>query len=333
MQRRFNQRIEVRGVAVVLAALTALPACGGGRRSSGVDQMIARYRKPPNEPMIAEEPKVGAPLTGTLPGSLSVGPTGAAIYTVPIAIPPGVAGMAPNLRLVYSSQGGDGLAGQGWELGGLSTIHRCPRTRIQDGAARPVMLDGPNVGDGDGVDGVCLDGQRLFEDPIGSGRFRLEKADLSEITLGGDGAFQVRTKSGELRRYGASAASRVELRISQGVATAVWMLDRVQDAWGNYFEIAYNDGASDFAARGVLPTEVSYTGHVAPGATSPDTAPFARVKLGYEGREDVRTLRFGSLALSRASGSRRSPPTGVATSSVTWRARPAPSACRADSRA
>jgi RHS repeat-associated protein len=300
MQRRFNQRFEVRGLASLLAVLTALPACGGGGHSSGSDETIERYRKPPKEPTLADEPPVGAPVTGTLAGNLSVGPTGAAIYTVPIAVPPGVAGVAPNLSLVYNSQGGDGVAGQGWELAGLSTIHRCPRTRIQDGAARPVMLDSASVGDAETMDGVCLDGQRLFEDPIGSGKFRLARTDFSEISRIADGGFQVRTKSGELRRYGASSTSRIEFRISQGVAAAAWLLDRVQDAWGNYFDVVYNDGTSDFVSRGILPTEIAYTGHVATSASASEVAPFFHVKLSYEARDDVRTVRFGSFALSKS---------------------------------
>jgi len=85
---------------------------------------------------------VGERFYGALSGNLSVSPSGAATYTVPIAIPPGIAGMAPNLSLVYSSQAGDGIAGQGWELAGLSMIHRCPLTSVQDGVARPVMMNG-----------------------------------------------------------------------------------------------------------------------------------------------------------------------------------------------
>src|SRR3954451_18482348 len=71
--------------------------------------------------------------TMALPGQLSVGQAGAATYSIPIALPPGTAGMAPTLSLDYSSSGGDGFLGVGWSLSGLPSVGRCPRTKAQDG--------------------------------------------------------------------------------------------------------------------------------------------------------------------------------------------------------
>ena len=71
-------------------------------------------------------------LPGSLPGDLMVSASGGAVYSIPIALPDGVAGMTPQLALSYNSQGGNGLLGLGWNLNGLSSISRTGKTIYHD---------------------------------------------------------------------------------------------------------------------------------------------------------------------------------------------------------
>ena len=93
-------------------------------------------------------------VAGFTPASFGVTESGGASYTIPIRVPPGVAGMEPKLALSYNSQSGNGLLGMGWNLGGLSAITRCPKTTAQDTVGGRV--------DFDSNDRFCLDGQRLL---------------------------------------------------------------------------------------------------------------------------------------------------------------------------
>jgi RHS repeat-associated protein len=274
-----------------------LPGAPPGERVT-VAPNLAVYTTPPDlKAAVDQAPLTGNQFYGALAGQLGVGPTGAATYTVPIAIPPGIAGMAPNLSLVYNSQGGDGLAGQGWELSGLSMIHRCPKTRVQDGQVRPV-----DPADFLESTGICLDGKRLF-DPENDGTYVQDINDFSEIKKSGDG-FSVTTKSGETRYYGVNAKARVNAFGSPFNYVMVWALDRVVDAWGNYFQVIYNDdyGNPDFESRGLIVTEIKYTGHL------PSQQPFHSITFQYfsnqddpsvSDRKDVRHVRFGTWTLPK----------------------------------
>lgn len=94
----------------------------------------------------------------SLPASFAVSPQGAATYSVPIQIPPGIGGVEPTLALGYNSQSTNGTFGVGWALSGLSAIERCPQTYPQDGA-----LTGVNYSFSDRV---CFDGQANPSDRV-----------------------------------------------------------------------------------------------------------------------------------------------------------------------
>ena len=119
------------------------------------------YAEPLDEPTYTELPsgsitarESGANMIGLTTGELSVSGSGAAVYTVPIAVPKGIGGVAPTLALTYNSQSGNGIAGYGWHLAGLSVISRVGSTMYHNGKITEVNLTN--------TDQFALDGQRLI---------------------------------------------------------------------------------------------------------------------------------------------------------------------------
>lgn len=223
---------------------------------------------------------VTAGVTGvmSLPGSFGVSPTGAASYSLPIAVPPGTAGMMPALSLDYSSQSGNGPLGVGWSLSGLVSITRCPRTTVQDGA-------GGRVND-DTNDRFCLEGQRLVAVSGAYGadgsEYRTEVETLSRVIAHGSSGvgptwFEVRTKSGQVMEIGNSADSRISAQGKSSVRT--WYVAKVSDTKGNYFKITYtNDAANGLA----YPSRIDYTANDAAGL-----AAYNSVQFVYASRPDA----------------------------------------------
>jgi hypothetical protein len=232
-----------------------------------------------------------------MPGSFAVNERGAATYTIPIQVPPGVVGIEPRLDLVYNSQRGNGLLGMGWSLSGLSAITRCPQTVVQDPG---VSVNGSvNF---DPADRFCLDGQRLMvvagSYGAAASEYRTERESFSKVTAagaaGGSAAngpehFVVKTRSGLTMTYGGSADSRQE---AQGkAAVAAWSLSKVSDINGNTLTVTYVEDA----ANGVsYPARIDYTSNTAMGLAAASV-----VYFDYETRPDiVPAYHAGSLVRS-----------------------------------
>jgi RHS repeat-associated protein len=226
-------------------------------------------------------PIVAAAGTFQLPGSLNVSASGAATYSIPIDIPPGTAGMAPELSLNYNSQGGDGMLGVGWSLSGLSTITRCPSTIAQDGAnGRLFGLTG--AVNNDANDRLCLDGQRMMVlagATYGSdgAEYRLENDNFTKVVasgaINGSGSyFTAYTRSGRILEYGRVGISANSKVLVDGTGVGItWALDKVTDQSGNYYTIAYRLNPAD---NQLYPTSINYSGN---GALQP----YNTVTFGY----------------------------------------------------
>ncbi|MHB8878535.1 MAG: FG-GAP repeat domain-containing protein [Myxococcaceae bacterium] len=256
---------------------------------------------------------------GDTPRTLSVSSDGEAQVEVPLWVPPGRAGVQPQLALGYGSRRGNGLLGVGWSLRGLSQITRCKRTSAQDGEPAPVSFLAVSRT-------FCLDGKRLV--PVGtlSGNeeFRPEGEPGTRVILVKDVAgqadyFKVFTSDGRLRSYGLSSGlgagsnSRLEgERVRFDIASPVggfvtdavtrtttinerlsWALTAVQDRSGNYLTVKYQIHSATAPSGEVhveqLPIEIAYTGLDVPtpwhhkGATF---SPTRKVAFAYSDRPD-----------------------------------------------
>jgi hypothetical protein len=224
----------------------------------------------------------GASAQMQTPGTFAVNERGAATYTLPIAVPPGVGGVQPRLELVYNSQRGNGPLGVGWALSGLSAITRCPQTLAQDGMRGAVNYDAN--------DRFCLDSQRLqvVEKTYGvkTARYRTEIESYSSVIQAGPGVdgdpvgpgvFVVTTKDGLSMAYGGSDDSRLQ---AQGkTVNATWLLSSVIDAHGNRMNISY---LKDIANGVGYPLRIDYASNSLTGLPAAHT-----VHFDYEVRPDI----------------------------------------------
>ncbi|MYM28512.1 hypothetical protein GTP58_09275 [Duganella sp. CY15W] len=253
--------------------------------------------------------------------NVAISTNGTPTYAKQLAVPPGIAGMAPNVSLLYSGGDVNGPLGKGWTLQGISSITRCPSTKPIDGAARAVTY---------GVDDkLCLDGQRLIQTdangavltsgvPIdaahpfqtgdsagGSGlvrEYRTEKDMYARIRaygaagndpLNGPAYFRVWTKAGQLFEYGAAGDARANASITANNKVVTWAVSRIFDSAGNHMDFQYEqrdvpwgtaltwNSQAPWAGHEWNLLEIRYTGH------GEGQEPVNKVVFEYSDRPDT----------------------------------------------
>ncbi|TDK59546.1 FG-GAP-like repeat-containing protein [Sapientia aquatica] len=205
---------------------------------------------------------------------ISVSPNGTPSYSYPINVPPGIAGMQPNVGLSYRASGVNGPVGYGWAIQGMSMITRCPGNLGIDGYTPSVNFNGN--------DKLCLDGQRLvqtdtngnivnangstnppslahpFQSQDSAGltgssyvEYRTTTDSFARIraygSVGGNLAngpayFMVWTKSGQIYEYGINNNTSANAQINAAGSTVIsaWPVSRISDTVGNYIDFQYS---------------------------------------------------------------------------------------------
>jgi RHS repeat-associated protein len=210
-------------------------------------------------------------LVGTTQGSFDVNSAGGASYSIPIDVLPGVNGLAPSLSLVYSSNSGPGVAGYGWQIGGISVVSRTGQNYYNDGSARGVELDYN--------DRYAIDGQRLVLASTSSSW----GADLTSYytdndiftrvqsqSASGNGPlkFTAQTKSGLKNFYGYTDDGSQKI---DGYSEIInWFVTQTQDLYGNTINYSYLKNNNT-----VYPGEITYGSN--------------KITFYYKSRTDVTT--------------------------------------------
>lgn len=211
-------------------------------------------------------------------GQLVVLPNGSCSFNIPLAVPPGTAGMTPELGLIYNSNIPNGLVGIGWNIAGLSVISRVGQKEYIDGNTNNVSFSL--------LDRYELDGKRLilisgaYYGADGS-EYRFENDDFTKIVAYGSSnyepvKFKVWTKSGLIKEYG--FVENAQLKLDDG-KVVMWAMNRISDTYGNYIDYEYNQtSTTDFS---FYPEFIKYTGNL-----SQTLRPYTTIKFEYMDRED-----------------------------------------------
>ncbi len=182
-------------------------------------------------------------------GNIEVNGGGQLQFTLPIALPPGVKSVAPQINLVYTSGSGNGIAGYGWNISGITSISRIGKNIEKDGEVKGVQLDYSDY--------YSFNGQRLI---LKSGEYGKDGAEyitekFSNIKVKSLGSvagqqwqgpeyWEVTFEDGSQAWYGATTTGASKARTPVEYNIVKW-----EDAQGNYITYDYVQDTGSNVAR------------------------------------------------------------------------------------
>jgi RHS repeat-associated protein len=231
--------------------------------------------------------------------------SGAGVTRIPVQVPPGRLGLAPQLAIAYNSYAKNGWLGVGFGLE-MGAIQRSTKWGVDyQGRDFSVSLGG-------GAD-------ELVARPEWGGAMygaRIESAFTKYLFKGATDGWEAWLKDGRRLSFGSSAAARQD-DPANPARVFKWCLDRVEDANGNWMSIEY------VKDRGELyPARIAYAGNrgLAPSNTvlfhledRPDWAFLCTTNFGVATAKRLKTIEVragGVLVRAYALAYTLSPSTG-----------------------
>lgn len=203
---------------------------------------------------------------GEIPIQENVTATGGLTYTVPIQAIPGRSTLPVNLGLSYSSQGGAGYLGFGWNLSGLSLIQEVSTNIYYNTKTEPLKLSKTGQ--------FVLDGMKLVKlsENTTQVNYQSEQGNIKVIAnLNGNiiKYFSVSYPNGNTAIYGYE---------SNAVQQLYYPLTKMEDMLGNRIVYTYT-----------LRNEQYYISKIEYGGTA-SAAHFASIDFSYVVRTDANTV-------------------------------------------
>ena len=194
------------------------------------------------------------------------GNMGDASFSFELAVPAGRKGMQPQISVSYSSGGGNGIMGRGFDAGYGSSITTDTRLGLPDYDTRDTYM----------LDGTLLEEKSRKGDEI---TYRpLKETSFSRIKrYMDDNHWEVTDKSGTKRIY----AQNKDSCVGSGAETFTWNLTRTEDTNGNSVVYEYEKDSGY-----VYPASIHYTGFN--GKKGNYKVQFHYDNNGTEIRKDVR---------------------------------------------
>lgn len=169
-------------------------------------------------------------------GNIEVNRAGQLQFSLPLDLPPGIKTVSPQVGLVYNSETGNGIAGYGWSISGITTISRIGKNIENEGEVKGVQMDfsdyysfnGKRLVLKSGVYGK--DGAEYVTEKYSNTKFKSIGAAAGWY---GPEYWEVTFEDGSQAWYGRNPVSRIpnEYNISE------W-----KDPQGNYISYSYVQG-------------------------------------------------------------------------------------------
>jgi len=177
-------------------------------------------------------------------GTIDVNSGGQLQFTLPIALPPGVKSVAPQINLSYTSGSGNGIAGYGWNIGGITAISRISRNIEKDNEVQGIQSDYSDF--------YSFNGQRLI---LKSGEYGKDGAvyeteKYSNLKIKSFGSITGKTWSGPMYwevsfEDGSQAWYGTLPNVSSGTTDLQYNIIKWKDLHGNFIVYEYDQSVID----------------------------------------------------------------------------------------